>query len=144
MTRRILLVALVAVLASATLVSAELKPAEPAKPQAVKTNWCVEVDVESSPQAYINGTMFFSAEITNCGDTPGRVQINGTVQVPGHDPFPFAFRAVYLGAGETFANSWDFDVPFFMPTGTYTLCVTATLGDAQDDDCTSTEILPEP
>ncbi len=141
MRKKLILVAVLVVsLLSFCLVWAEMKPATVKNLQ----NWCVEVDVESSPQVYIGGTVWFSAEVTNCGDTPGMVNIDGTVEVPGYDPFPFSLPPVYLGAGETFTNSWDFEVPFFMPTGTYTLCVTATLGDAQDSDCTSTEVLPEP
>ncbi len=139
MKKGLILVVLVAFLASATMAWAEIRPATVKDLQ----NWCVEVDLESSPEAYINGTMWFSAELTNCGDTPGLVHLSGTLEMPGHT-FPFHLPPVHLGAGETFSVSREFTVPFFMPTGTYTVCVTATLGDAEDSDCTTTEILPEP
>lgn len=136
MRKGLILAVLVVLLASATLVWAGMKPATVKNLQ----NWCVEVDLESSPEAYVGGTMWFSAELTNCGDTPGWVHLSGTLEIPEHT-FDFTMPPVYLGAGETFADSREFEVPFFMPPGTYTICVTATLGDAEDSDCTSTVVM---
>lgn len=147
MKKGLILVALVVVLASATLVWAGIKPATV---KGIQTECCVEIDVESSPQVYVGDPWWFSAEITNCGEATAFVQIRGTVEMPFvPEPIPFAMRPVYLGAGETQVSSWEFEAPFWFPTGTYTICLTAFVGnpempDCEATDCASTEFLETP
>jgi hypothetical protein len=147
MKKGLILVALIVVLASAALVFAGMKPATV---KGIQTECCVEIDVESSPEVYIGDNWWFSAEITNCGDDPAFIQIRGTVDVPFvPNPIPFAMRPVHLGAGETQANSWEFEAPFWLPVGTYTICLTALVGDpeapdCEATDCASTELLEAP
>lgn len=145
MKKGLILVALVVFLASATLVWAGIKPAtvkgiQTEKGIQTQNECCVEIDVESSPQVYVGDPWWFSAEITNCGEATAFIHIRGTVDMPFvPQPVPFAMRPVYLGAGETHASSWEFEPAFWFPIGTYTICLTAIVGDPEAPDCEATD-----
>ena len=102
---------------------------------------CVEVDLELPDTVQLGaGTPPWAEgyfELTNCGDEVATIElgieasitiedvIDTTIYLPG--------RPVTLGAGETESRTFRFKVPPF--SGVYTICVTATSGDAMASSC---------
>jgi hypothetical protein len=99
---------------------------------------CVEVDIESPASAQPGDVVTLSGELTNCGDA-GNCWLEGSIEVNGLT-IALGRRPIYLAAGETRSESVDVTLPPGVQPGTYTACVTATIGTAEDSDCTTMQI----
>ena len=115
--------------------------------QLVQAADCVQVDIElpssavAEPGTFANG----SISLTNCGDENADANLDFAVTMifafeedegTTVDTFTFDFDVVMpVGAGETVGR--DFAVPLaaFSGTATIDVCVTATIGDAEANDC---------
>jgi len=103
---------------------------------------CVEVSLElpdtvqTGPASFADG--FF--ELTNCGDTAALVSLEASVNFNGED---LGVGQVFhrLGAGETISRNFAIPVPPFVPEGTLTICVTATIGQSVSTSCQTIEIV---
>jgi len=70
----------------------------------------------------------------NCGSEPGMVNFTVTLEKDFVEIGTAEF-ACYMPAGEPFEQEVELPIPEYVPAGTYTLCVTATLGEATDTAC---------
>lgn len=97
---------------------------------------CVDVDLEFPDTVYAGPASFLegSFELTNCGDEATSITMDvaldffDTSMTVGGIP-------VELGAGETIAREFRFPAPPALPSGEYTICVTATAGEAMATSC---------
>lgn len=112
------------------------------------TSGCVEVDIELPALVEFDpaggnppvASGYF--EILNCGDESAEILLDLEATVVIGDIFDTTFAIggipVTLGAGEVISRELTFGVPPF--DGSYTFCVTATSGDAIDEDCATMEV----
>ncbi len=97
---------------------------------------CVEVDLElpdtvqAGPGSFLEG----SFELINCGDEAALVTLEATFEF-FDSSVTVGGIPVDLGAGETIAREFRFPVPPALPAGEYTVCVTATSGEAVATSC---------
>jgi hypothetical protein len=95
---------------------------------------CVEVDLDVAPELMPGEVYYFDATLTNCGDEAGIIFLNITVDyIWGMLEIPQI--PVFMGAGETFSHSLPFMLPEMIPSGSGSICVTATKGAAVASDC---------
>jgi hypothetical protein len=95
---------------------------------------CVEVGLEVEPELVPGEVYYFYAELTNCGDEAGIVYLDITVDyIWGAIEIPQV--PVFMGAGVTFSHPLPFMLPPAIPSGSGSICVTATSGDAVSSDC---------
>ncbi len=104
---------------------------------------CVEVDLEITPYAGPGDQVDFSFELTNCGTEAALVDLtfeftfefdNDTLVFPGNTDFSIPLQ-VSVGAGETINRAFMTVLPPVVPSGTYTVCAEAVIGEAVDSDC---------
>jgi len=102
---------------------------------------CLEMDFELSDVVYTTPGDFFTEgyyEVTNCGDEAATIWLEPAIG--GFEDIGGARFPVMLGAGETASWEFQFPVPPSVPEGTYTFCVTATLGETVVTDCEEVEV----
>lgn len=101
---------------------------------------CVEVDLEliPGPDPQLK-TYTLSSELTNCGDAASLIDVEINLDLNGIVLGPFTHH-VYLAAGGSLVRGVTFAVPPPVPEGSYTLCVTATIGEASSEDCATLEV----
>ena len=98
---------------------------------------CVDVDLGAnviSSDPYDILSLYFM--VVNCGTEPGLVSFDVTLTKDFVEVGTAEF-ACNMPAGEPFEQEIQLPIPTSVPAGTYTLCVTATLGDASDTACAS-------
>lgn len=103
---------------------------------------CLEMDFELSDVIYTTPGDFFTEgyyEVTNCGDEAATIWLEPAIG--GFEDIGAAKFPVMLAAGETASWQFQFPVPPAVPEGTYTFCVTATLGETIVTDCEEVEVL---
>jgi hypothetical protein len=102
---------------------------------------CVETEFELSDTVTTTPGDFFAEgyfELTNCGDEAATVWLE--LSIENLDVGPFS-APVELGAGETITRELYFPVPPAVPEGDYTICVTATSGEAMSTSCETIHII---
>ena len=98
---------------------------------------CVDVELGAqviSGDPYDILSLYFMA--VNCGSEPGMVDFTVTLEKDFVEIGSAEFTC-YMPAGEPFEQEIELPIPGDVPPGTYTLCVTATLGEATDSSCAS-------
>ena len=114
----------------------------PARPQLKEATECVEVDIEAPGMAHPGDQVTLYGEVTNCGDEAGWCQLVGTLTKDDQEFVSPPVR-IYLAAGETRSKTMTVTIPSLPGIeGTYTACVTATIGSAEATDCTTMEVVP--
>jgi len=114
----------------------------PARPQLKEATECVEVDIEAPGMAHPGDQVTLYGEVTNCGDEAGWVTLTGSLSKDGQEITSPPIR-LYLAAGETRSKTMTIYIPSIPGIGgTYTACVTATIGSAEATDCTTMEVVP--
>jgi len=98
---------------------------------------CVDVELGAqlvTGDPYDILSLYFMA--VNCGSEPGMVNFTVTLEKDFMEIGTAEF-VCYMPAGEPFEQELELPIPDYVPAGTYTLCVTATLGEATDTSCAS-------
>lgn len=101
---------------------------------------CIDVDlgaqlIPGSPLSAL-GVYFY---LINCGTEPGMMDFTITL-TRDSTPLGEAQSSAYPPAGEPFSKKCELPIPPGTPAGTYTLCITATLGQASDTACATVTI----
>lgn len=104
---------------------------------------CVEVDVELLQGANSDKTYTLSTEILNCGDAAAFITVDVTLDLNGTSLGPFTHH-VQIAAGASLVRSISFGTQIPIPTGDYSLCVTATTGPSSDQDCATLSVSASP
>ncbi len=102
---------------------------------------CLEMEFELSDTVTTTPGDFFAEgyfELTNCGDEATTAWIE--LSIENLDVGPFS-APVNLGAGETITRELYFPVPPAVPEGDYTICVTATAGEAMATSCETIHVI---
>ncbi len=100
-----------------------------------RANECLELDFEITDTVYtIPGDFFVTGhfELTNCGDEMVRVWLESSSPL---ETFGQIRGRHNLGAGEMISRRIKFPVPPPVPSGVYTICVTATVGEMVYEAC---------
>jgi len=100
------------------------------------------IDVEPGAQVITSDpydilSLYFM--VVNCGTEPGMVNFIVTLEKDFVEIGTAEFEC-YMPAGKLFEQELELPIPPDAPAGTYTLCVTATLGEATDSSCASITI----
>ncbi len=102
---------------------------------------CVEVDIELPATVTAGDIAEGTFELVNCGDEDAIITLEVAIDLNGN-PFTVASVPVPMGAGEVASREFRMPVPTMAAESTVTICVTATSGDAQDNDCATVYIAP--
>ncbi len=100
---------------------------------------CVEVDLEITPSAGSGDLVSFSFEFTNCGTEAALADLTfdftfDTEDIPEGINFSIPMKFP-IGAGETYTRSFETTLPPVTPSGSFTVCVEAVIGEATASDC---------
>jgi hypothetical protein len=98
---------------------------------------CVDVDLGAQIVGGTTLSVYFYA--LNCGTEPGLVTFSISFEKDS-TPLGQGQLAVYMPADKPFVKDCDLPIPPVVPAGTYTLCITATMGQASDTACATVTI----
>ncbi|MBD3217574.1 MAG: T9SS type A sorting domain-containing protein [candidate division Zixibacteria bacterium] len=107
----------------------------------MNTDDCVETEFELSDTVTTTPGDFFAEgyfELTNCGDEAATVWLELSIENLDVGPINVP---VELGAGETVTRELYFPVPPAVPEGDYTICITATAGEAMSTSCETIHVI---
>ncbi len=98
---------------------------------------CVEIDLELPDTVVTSPPDFFADgyfELTNCGDEAETVYLDFSFVTPD-TTFDLVSIPVMMAAGQVISRELHFPVPPAVPPGEYTICITATAGEASATTC---------